>query len=98
MPRKLNTLTNQGSPNQITDEYRVLHKVAQVLENPGSLIDVLQKAIKIITQFKGLNVETKAGIFLADNEKKILRLLTTFGAFSQEFIEKEKEVPFGETI
>ena len=63
MPQKSNTLTKQGSPNQITDEYRVLHKVAQVLENPGSLIDVLQKVIQIITEFEGLHVENKAGIF-----------------------------------
>ena len=82
MSQKSNTLTNQGSLNQITDEYRVLHKVAQVLESSGSLMDVLQKAMQIITEFKGLHVENKAGIFLADNEKKVLRLLTTFGAFS----------------
>ena len=98
MSQKSNTLTNQGSPNQITDEYRVLHKVAQVLESPGSLMDILQKAMQIITEFEGLNVENKAGIFLADNEKKVLRLLTTFGAFSQEFLEKEKEVPFGDCL
>jgi signal transduction histidine kinase len=98
MSQKSNILTNQGSPNQITDEYRVLHKVAQVLESPGSLMDILQKAMQIITEFEGLHVENKAGIFLADNEKKVLRLLTTFGAFSQEFIEKEKEVPFGDCL
>lgn len=98
MSQKSNILTNQGSPNQITDEYRVLHKVAQVLESPGSLMDILQKAMQIITEFEGLHVENKAGIFLADNEKKVLRLLTTFGTFSQEFIEKEKEVPFGDCL
>ena len=98
MSQKSNILTNQGSPNQITDEYRVLHKVAQVLESPGSLMDILQKAMQIITEFEGLHVENKAGIFLADNEKKVLRLLTTFGAFSQEFLEKEKEVPFGDCL
>ena len=98
MSQKSNTLTNQGSPNQITDEYRVLHKVAQVLESSGSLMGVLQKAMQIITEFEGLNAENKAGIFLADNEKKVLRLLTTFGAFSQEFLEKEKEVPFGDCL
>ena len=98
MSQKSNILTNQGSPNQITDEYRVLHKVAQVLESSGSLMGVLQKAMQIITEFEGLNAENKAGIFLADNEKKVLRLLTTFGAFSQEFLEKEKEVPFGDCL
>ena len=55
MSQKSNILTNQGSPNQITDEYRVLHKVAQVLESSGSLMGVLQKAMQIITELRQLH-------------------------------------------
>jgi len=91
-------MTNQGSPNQITDEYRVLHKVAKILESQGNLIEILQKVMQAITQFEGLHVESKAGIFLADNEKKVLQLLITYGSFSKEFLEKEKEVPFGDCL
>mgnify|MGYP003973130255 CR=1 FL=1 len=98
MSHKKNTPTNQGSPNQITDEYRVLHKVAQVLESPGSLTEILQKIMQTVCGFEGLHVENKAGIFIADNKKEVLRLLVTFGAFSQEFLEKEKEVPFGDCL
>lgn len=82
-------------PSRITEEYRVLHKVAQTLQSPGSLMDILQNAMQEITEFEGLKVENKAGIFLADNKEKVLRLLTTYGAFSHEFLEKEKEIPFG---
>ena len=88
----------QETSSRITEEYRVLHKVAQILQNPGDLNGVLQKAMQAITTFEGLKVQNKAGIFIADNKKKVLRLLTTFGAFSQEFLEKEKEVPFGDCL
>lgn len=98
MTRRSNILSDQDSSNRITDEYRVLHKVAQALESPESLTDSLQKAMQAITEFDGLHVENKAGIFLADNKKKSLHLLTTFGLFSQEFLEKEKEVPFGDCL
>jgi hypothetical protein len=54
--------------------------------------------MQAITEFDGLHVESKAGIFLANDKKKSLHLLTTFGLFSQEFLEKEKEVPFGDCL
>ena len=83
---------------RVTEEYRVLHNVAKILQSPGELIEVLQKTMKALTEFEGLQVENKAGIFLADNERKMLRLLTTYGNFSQEFLEKEKTVPFGDCL
>ncbi len=83
---------------RITEEYRVLHNVAQILQNPGDLIKILQETMKALTEFEGLQVENKAGIFLTDNKEKVLRLLTTYGDFSQEFIEKEQTVPFGECL
>ena len=83
---------------RITEEYRVLHNVAQILQSSGELIEILQKTMKALTEFEGLQVENKAGIFLADNKEKMLRLLTTYGNFSQEFLEKEKTVPFGDCL
>jgi dsDNA-binding SOS-regulon protein len=75
---------------KITEEYRVLHNVAQILQSPGELMEILQKTMKALTEFEGLQFENKAGNFLADNKDKMLRLLTTYGNFSQEFLEKEK--------
>ncbi len=83
---------------RITEEYRILHNVAQILQRPGELIEILQKTMQALTGFEGLQVENKAGIFLADNKEKKLRLLTTYGNFSQEFLEKEKTVPFGDCL
>jgi signal transduction histidine kinase len=83
---------------RITEEYRVLHRVAQILQTHGDLIEMLQSAMKAIVEFEDLKVENKAGIFLADHENSALRLFTVLGDFSQEFIDCEQKVPFGECL
>jgi signal transduction histidine kinase len=88
----------QNSPDNITEEYRILHKVAQILQSSGELKSILQDALRAITGFEELKVENKAGIFLVGEGQKVLRLFTTFGKFSKEFLENEKEVPFGNCL
>ena len=88
----------QNSPDNITEEYRILHKVAQILQSSGELKSMLHDALRAITGFEELKVENKAGIFLVDEGENILRLFTTFGKFSKEFLENEKEVPFGNCL
>jgi PAS domain S-box-containing protein len=88
----------QDSANKITEEYRILHKVAQILQTTGELKGMLQDVLRAITGFEELKVENKAGLFLADEDNKVLRLFTTFGKFSKEFLENEKEVPFGNCL
>jgi len=83
---------------RIAEEYRVLHKVAQILVTPGELRPMLKSILEALTGFEDLRVESKAGIFLADTEKKVLRLFVTYGDFSREFLDKEKEVPFGDCL
>jgi signal transduction histidine kinase len=90
--------STKGSTNNITEEYRILHKVAQILQASGELKDILQNALRAITGFEELKVENKAGVFLVDENNKVLRLFTTFGKFSKEFLENEKEVPFGNCL
>ena len=88
----------QENSSKVTEEYRILHKVAQILQTPGELKSMLQNAMRAITEFDELRVENKAGIFIADKNHKVLRLFTTVGAFTDEFLEKEKEVPFGDCL
>lgn len=88
----------EDSDERITGEYRVLHNVAQILQTKGDLIEMLQQVMRALTNFEDLKVENKAGIFLADNDAKVLRLFTTYGNFSSEFLEKEKEVPYGNCL
>ncbi len=89
---------DHGSPSRITEEYRILHKVAQILQSTGDIERLLQDAMRAIIEFKELKVENKAGIFLADNSKRNLRLFSTYGDFSKEFLEKDAEVPFGDCL
>jgi signal transduction histidine kinase len=83
---------------QRTEEYRVLHEVARVLHKTQDLREMLESALKVLTQFKELEVEYKAGIFLADEERKVLKLFSTIGKFTNEFLEKEKEIPYGNCL
>ena len=90
--------SSKDTQNQVAEEYRILHKVAQVLQTSGELKAMLNEAVQAITGFEELKVENKAGIFLVNESKKILQLFTTVGVFSEEFLEKEKEVPFGDCL
>lgn len=83
---------------QRTEEYRVLHEVARVLHNSQGLKKTLENTLKVLTQFKELEVEYKAGIFLADEERRVLKLFSTIGDFSDEFLKKEKEIPYGNCL
>jgi signal transduction histidine kinase len=83
---------------QRTEEYRVLHEVARVLHNSQGLKKKLENTLRVLTQFKELEVEYKAGIFLADEERRVLKLFSTIGDFTDEFLEKEKEIPYGNCL
>jgi signal transduction histidine kinase len=83
---------------QRAEEYQVLHKVAKILHNSDGLEDTLKKILVELTQFKELEVEYKAGIFLADEDKRVLSLFCTIGDFTEEFLEREKEIPYGNCL
>jgi len=83
---------------QRTEEYKVLHEVAKVLHNSQNIHLKLENVLKVLTQFKELEVEYKAGIFMANPDKRVLSLFATIGDFSQEFLEKEKEIPYGNCL
>ncbi len=88
----------KDSAIHVTEEYRILHKVAQILQAPGEIKTMLKQALCAITEFEELKVENKAGIFLVNENKDFLQLFTTVGDFPKEFLEKEKQVPFGDCL
>ncbi len=90
--------TESASPSRMTQEYQVLHEVAKTLQTTEDIKTILIKVLRVITQFDELKVERKAGIFLADRENKVLRLYCTIGDFTDEFLEKEKVIPFGDCL
>ena len=59
---------------------------------------MLDNVLFVLTGFDDLKVERKAGIFLADPEKKVLNLYCTLGKFTDEFLEKEQVVPYGDCL
>jgi PAS domain S-box-containing protein len=91
-------LRGQNETLQRIEEYAVLHAVAKTLQKPISLKKMLKASLEEIVSFNEFKVESKAGIFLADQDKKVLRLFSTVGDFSQDFLDMEKEVPFGECL
>ena len=78
-----------------TEEYKILHEITKILQNPYDLKTMLTNALTVLVGFEELEVEHKAGIFLVDPEKKVLNLFCTVGKFGDEFMEKEKVIPFG---
>lgn len=98
MPKTPDSDAAAKDAQRVAEEYQVLHKVAQILEAPGDLRLMLEATLKALTGFEDLRVEKKAGIFLADTKQRVLRLFVTYGDFSQEFLDKEKEVPFGDCL
>jgi PAS domain S-box-containing protein len=77
-----------------TEEYKVLHEVAQALQNSDSMEAMLLEAMEAISRSKELHLENKAGIFLANEEKKILRLTAKLGNFPDGFLKNQTEIPF----
>lgn len=75
-------------------EYKVLHEVAQALQNSDSMEAMLQEAMEAISRSKELHMENKAGVFLADKEKKMLHLTAKLGKFPEGFLKNQTEIPF----
>lgn len=82
----------------LTQEYEILHEVARALHSSQGVKSMLEDVLSVLTGFDDLKVERKAGIFLADPEKKVLNLYCTLGEFTSEFMEKEKVVPYGDCL
>jgi len=76
------------------EEYKVLHAVAQSLQNSGTMEGMLHDAMEAISQSKELHVKNKAGVFLADEKTQALRLTSTLGTFPEGFLENQTEIPF----
>lgn len=83
---------------QRIEEYKVLYKISKILHESEELEDVLHKALKALIGLAELEVEKKAGLFLVDEKEKVLRLFCTVGNFTDEFLEKEKVIPFGNCL
>ncbi|MGP0565919.1 MULTISPECIES: GAF domain-containing sensor histidine kinase [unclassified Nitrospina] len=94
--KKQNSAENEI--RQRTQEYRVLHEVAKTLHSSTDMKSMLIDTITVLTRFEELEVENKAGIFLVNEEEQKMELYCTIGTFSEEFLNKEKEIPLGQCL
>ncbi len=94
----MTTKPTESESRLLTQEYEVLHEVARVLHSSQGVKNMLKNVLSVLTGFDDLKVEKKAGIFLADPEKKVLNLYCTLGEFTPVFLENEKVVPYGDCL
>ena len=92
------TKPTESESRLLTQEYEILREVARVLHSSQGVKGMLENVLSVLTGFDDLKVEKKAGIFLADPEKKVLNLYCTLGKFTDEFLEKEQVVPYGDCL
>jgi len=94
----MTTKPTESESRLLTQEYEILREVARVLHSSQGVKRMLENVLSVLTGFDDLKVEKKAGIFLADPEKKVLNLYCTLGKFTDEFLEKEQVVPYGDCL
>ena len=92
------TKPTESESRLLTQEYEILREVARVLHSSQGVKRMLENVLSVLTGFDDLKVEKKAGIFLADPEKKVLNLYCTLGKFTDDFLEKEQVVPYGDCL
>lgn len=79
----------------LTQEYEILHEVARVLHSSQGVKSMLKNVLSVLTGFDELKVERKAGIFLADPEKKISIFIAPWVSSLQSLWKKKKWFPMG---
>ena len=70
--------------------------ISQTLQQETPLKKRFAKALALLCQFNGLDVQQKAGIFLKQGDE--LHLFATYGNFSNEFIIKEECIKVGDCL
>ena len=83
---------------QIIEEHDVLHEVVKILHKQDDLQNKLENVLTALTRFSQLEQENKAGIFLAEEKNKLLRLFCTVGEFPRKFFKLEDEILYGQCL
>ncbi len=68
---------------QRTEEYELMHEIAKILHIVGKMDSMLKEAMKTIVKSKTFHFESKAGIFLLDEDEHSFNLISTIGDFSE---------------
>ena len=73
-------------------------RIASILQGTNPLHDRLCNVLEILANMEEMRIEKKCGIFIANDEQTHLDMFALHGEFTDEFIEKEKQIPFGNCL
>lgn len=72
--------------------------ISHLLHEPILFEQRIEKILAILCQFKGLQIQEKAGVFLLDEGQDKLKLFATHGNFSDDYLFKEGCIKAGSTL
>ena len=73
-------------------------QIASVLQESTPLYDRVSQTLEILSNLEELHIENKCGIFIANEERTHLDMFAMHGQFSQEFIDREQQIPYGNCL
>lgn len=76
-------------------EGRVRADIAMALQGKDPLRARIAWAFELLMGLEELEIENKCGIFLRNEAKTHLDMFITHGEFSEEFLEREQQIPYG---
>ena len=76
-------------------EARVRADIAMVLQSKDPLRERLARSLELLMGLGELDIENKCGVFIRNEKETHLDLFITHGKFSEEFLEREQQIPFG---
>lgn len=72
--------------------------IAQVLQQTTPLAVRLESTLSLLAEVEEIKIENKCGIFVVNEEQTHLEMLSLHGSFTEEFIEREQRIPFGQCL
>lgn len=69
-------------------------RIAQIMQDQRPINERLNEALIQLLNIRGLEIQHKGGIFIRPPGEDYLRLILTQGHFSEEFLKKERFIPF----
>ena len=69
-------------------------KIAHIMQKQLPINERLKEALKHLLNIRGLEIQHKGGIFIRPPNEDYLKLILTQGDFSDEFLQKERFIPF----
>jgi len=77
------------------DELDIQARVNRVVLHASRVDDLLDGVLKALVELRWFDIDGRAGAFLADEKRRVLKLASTVGEFDPVFIAQEREVPYG---